>query len=170
MTEEALAFGVELEHLAGYEFRVRFDVPTMGELTLDEPAPLGRGNGPNASRVLAAAVGNCLTASLLFCLRKARLEPAGLKTTVRGFLARNPAGRLRVARLEVVIALEEGSGLEAARLKRCTTLFEDFCVVTESVRAGIPVAVRVTDAAGATLFENPGLPPGARTSTENRSS
>ncbi len=155
MTEESLAFRVELEHLAGYEFRVRFDIPAMGALTLDEPAPLGADKGPNAARVLAAAVGNCLSASLLFCLRKARLDPSGLKTAVYGRLARNAAGRLRVRELEVTIALE-AEGLEPARLERCTALFEDFCVVTESVRSGIPVAVRVTDTDGTTLFENPG--------------
>jgi hypothetical protein len=30
--------------------------------------------------------------------------------------------------------------------------FEDFCVVTESVRRGIPVGVRVVDAAGKPVF------------------
>jgi hypothetical protein len=32
--------------------------------------------------------------------------------------------------------------------QRCVEQFEDFCVVTQSVRAGIPVSVRVVDAAG----------------------
>jgi len=33
---------------------------------------------------------------------------------------------------------------DVARLERCASLFEDFCVVTESVRKGIPVNVSVT--------------------------
>ena len=32
--------------------------------------------------------------------------------------------------------------------------FEDFCVVTESIRGGIPVSVKVADAAGRTLHDN----------------
>jgi hypothetical protein len=32
--------------------------------------------------------------------------------------------------------------------------FEDFCVVTESVRHGIPVSVKVVDAAGRTLHDS----------------
>ncbi len=152
MTEEPLRFSLALEHIAGYEFRVRFDWAGLTPLVVDEPAPLGGQKGPNASRLLAAAVGNCLSASLLFCLRKAHLELAGLKTDVHGELARNADGRLRVARLEVAIALD--GDLAPARLKRCTEIFEDYCVVTESVRAGIPVSVRVTGAGGAILFES----------------
>ena len=40
---------------------------------------------------------------------------------------------------------------QAVRMKRCLELFEDFCVVTASIREGIPVAVEVVDAAGRLL-------------------
>lgn len=146
MTEQS-AFTVTLEHLEGYEFKVKFDWENVPDLALDEPEPLGQHHGPNASRVLAAAVGNCLSASLLFCLRKARVEPRGMRTEVTGTLARNENGRLRIAGLEVRISLDSGAE-PAARLARCSEIFEDFCVVTESVRHGIPVQVEVVDAAG----------------------
>jgi len=32
---------------------------------------------------------------------------------------------------------------DAGRLERCERLFEDFCIVTASIRQGIPVKVRV---------------------------
>jgi hypothetical protein len=35
---------------------------------------------------------------------------------------------------------------------RCLAQFEDFCIVTESVRHGIPVGVRVVDNMGQELF------------------
>ena len=37
--------------------------------------------------------------------------------------------------------------------QRCLEQFEDFCVVTESVRRGIPVAVTVVDAVGKVVHE-----------------
>lgn len=150
--DDETAFTIEITPVDGYEFRVKFDWDTVAPLTLDEAAPLGQQHGPNASRLLAAAVANCLTASLLFCLRKSRAEPIGLSTRVRGRLARNPQGRMRIGNLEVTIALDTDPD-SRARLDRCAGLFEDYCIVTESVRHGIPVNVRIVDGSGALLFE-----------------
>ncbi|MDE2089016.1 MAG: OsmC family protein [Gammaproteobacteria bacterium] len=150
---ESSAFTVTLEHLQGYEFKVKFDWENVPDVVLDEPEPLGVRRGPNASRVLAAAVANCLSASLLFCLRKARVEPQGMRTQVTGNLTRNENGRLRIAGLDVRIMLDTGPQ-PAARLARCAEIFEDFCVVTESVRHGIPVQVEVLDPGGARLHKS----------------
>lgn len=151
MTEKS-TFQLELEHVADYEFRVKFDWPDVPDLMLDEPVPLGSQRGPNASRLIAAGVANCLTASLLFCLRKSHAEPKGVKATVTGHTIRNEQGRLRLGGFEVTITVD-GDPDQAARLTRCTGLFENFCVVTESVRQGVPVSVRVVDTAGTVLHE-----------------
>jgi hypothetical protein len=49
-----------------------------------------------------------------------------------------------VGGLEVDIRLDQ----TVERLAHCAAQFEDFCVVTDSVRKGIPVSVKVLDAAG----------------------
>lgn len=145
-------FQVTVEQIQDYEFRVRFDPEGLPGLSVDEPPPVGAGAGPNASRLLAAAVGNCLSASLLFCLRKSRLQPDGVRSTVRGTVTRNEAGRLRIGALAVAIEVD---GLETGkRALRCADLFEDFCVVTASVRQGIPVTVSVS--ADGQLFHESG--------------
>lgn len=146
MTEDP-SFTIEIEHRSDFEFVVRFDWPQVAELALDEPSPIGSQTGPNASRLVAAALGNCLSASLLFCLQKARVEPAGLHATVRGTLTRNERGRLRLGGFHVTIALDAGD-VPRDRVERCLELFEDYCVVTESVRHGVPVDVDVVDADG----------------------
>jgi uncharacterized OsmC-like protein len=143
-------FTISLERLRDFEFKVTFDGEGIPELLLDEPAPVGGGAGPNASRILGAAAANCLCASLLFCLRKARQEPSGIKATVTGTLTRDDRGRMRVGGFDVVITVA-GIDKEAAGSRRCTDLFEDFCVVTASVRKGLPVNVQVLDEAGERL-------------------
>jgi uncharacterized OsmC-like protein len=148
MSEEP-KFTFTMEQLQDFEFKVKFDWDGVADLLLDEPAPLGRNAGPNASRLVGAAVGNCLTASLLFCLRKSRVETKGMKTTVTGTMARNEKGRLRIGGFDVQIRVE---GLEdRSRAQRCLGLFEDFCVVTASVKQGIPVNVEVVDEKGTKL-------------------
>jgi organic hydroperoxide reductase OsmC/OhrA len=145
------SFSVELEQGEGYEFRVRFDLPPDAELLLDEPAPLGRGRGPNAARLIAAAVANCLAASLVFCLRsKFRQNPGPVRAMATGRLERNARGRHRIAAIDVVLSLSENLG-ELPHQERCLEQFEDFCIVTQSIRQGIPVSVSVVDAAGQVL-------------------
>lgn len=133
-------FDVTLHRLDGYRFEVDFG-PTMLMLETDEPLPLGEGAGPNPTRILAAAIGNCLAASLLFCLQKSRVQVGDIAAHVSGTIVRNERGRLRVGRIHVSLApeLEDGD----ARAARCMELFRDFCIVTESVQAGIPIEVTV---------------------------
>jgi organic hydroperoxide reductase OsmC/OhrA len=151
MSEKLLHFSVELESREGYEFVARFDEPKDAELRLDEPPPLGAGRGPNAARLVAAAVANCLSASLLFCLRgKFKQHPGPLRAVATGTLVRNEKGRYRIGGIDVVLSLDAPQGA-LAHLDRCLEQFEDFCVVTESVRRGIPVSVKVLDEAGAEL-------------------
>ena len=145
---EALTFGLELEQQEGFEFRVRFDWPGAPELLLDEPEPLGRRRGPNAARLVAAAVANCLSASLVFCLRsKFRQNPGPVRAMATGRLERNDKGRYRIAGIDVTVSLAEKFG-DLPHQERCLEQFEDFCVVTQSIRAGIPVNVSVVDAEG----------------------
>lgn len=127
---------------AGYRFRVRFDQEGMPDLITDESPPLGEGKGPNPSRLLATAVGNCLAASLLFCLGKARLSVEGLEAEVLTEFTRNEGGRLRIGGMKVRL-LPRWTEETAAKAQRCLQIFEDFCVVTQAVRQGVPVEVQV---------------------------
>ena len=142
---EQRTFRVEMERIEGFEYRVRFEWEGVADVLMDEPAPLGGQKGPNATRLLAAAAANCLSASFLFCLQRSRIEISGMKTIATGRIVRNEKGRLRVGGLDVRIEVD---GVEAERLSRCRGLFEDFCLVSDSIRNGIPIAVEVTDRNG----------------------
>ncbi len=145
-----MEFTLALTRQQDYRFNVQFDLAGVPDLQLDEPAPLGAGAGPNASRLLAAALANCLSASLLFCLGKFKQDPQGISAQVTGKMTRNEQGRLRVGGIDVDIRL----GQAVERLEHCAAQFEDFCVVTDSVRKGIPVSVRVLDSAGQLIHQS----------------
>ena len=70
---------------------------------------------------------------------------------MHGELVRNDKGRIRIGRIEVTIRMAEDAAT-FQHMDRCLAQFEDFCVVTESVRQGIPVQVRVVDAQDAQVF------------------
>jgi uncharacterized OsmC-like protein len=136
----------------GFEFLAEFpDVPGAPALRFDEPAPLGANGGPNAVAVLSAAVGNCLAASLAFCLRRSRMDVEGLTANVTTRVARDEKGRHRIASIDVELApvfgQEAGSHGEHPRFERCGDQFEDFCTVTASVKRGIPVHVSLKSGA-----------------------
>lgn len=125
-----------------YEFVAEFnDLPGAPSILFDEPEPLGGNRAPNATAVLGAAVGNCLAASLAFCLRRARMEVEGLTASVTTHVVRNEKGRYRISGIDVELTPELGAAGESPRFDRCQELFEDFCTVTASVKRGIPVNV-----------------------------
>lgn len=127
----------------GYRFTATFpDVPGADLITLDEAAPLGTGAGPTPAGLLAAAIGGCLSASLTLCLNKAHLEPDAVNTHATARMARNESGRLRIEGIDVELT-PCFSTADHGRFDRCQALYEDFCIVTESVRRGIPVNVRI---------------------------
>ncbi|RIK61103.1 osmotically inducible protein OsmC [candidate division KSB1 bacterium] len=149
------AFSLRLERVENYQFKAIFDQEHLAPIILDEPPPLGHNKGPNPSRLLAAAVGDCLSASLLFCLQRAKIEVRNVTTEVAGALVRNEKGRLRIGRLDVRIMVDIAE--EQQRIVRCLELFEDFCVVTASVRRGITVSVVVTNPQGQELYRDEGI-------------
>ena len=146
--ESERRFSVVLQLDDLYRQIADFGLDGVPPLVVDEPPPLGTETGPNPARLLGAAVGSCLGASLLFCLRRSHVDVTDLRTTVEGTMIRNEHGRLRIGSLRVSIVPTVAEA-DRARLGRCMGLFEDFCVVTESVRAGIDVEVEVSPSSGA---------------------
>lgn len=140
---------VALTQQADFRFQIEFEggVPSI---VGDEPPPMGQSAGPSPVQFLASAVGNCLSNSLLFALRKFKQAPEPLRCEVQAEVGRNEQNRNRVLSLHARLHL----GVPAAQLvhlDRVLEQFEDFCTVTQSVRQGIPVKVEVLDVDGTVL-------------------
>jgi organic hydroperoxide reductase OsmC/OhrA len=143
-------FRIELRHQADFRFAVHFENPAIPVLITDEGAPVGGDAGPSPSQLLGTAVANCLAASLLFALRKYKNDvgPLHAVATVRN--VRNEQRRLRIGHIGVDLHLAVPAA-SIHMLDRILAQFEDFCVVTQSVRTAIPVTVRVLDSEQAVL-------------------
>lgn len=132
-----------------FQFEIDFG-GDKARLISDEGPPLGQDSGPSPAQLLSAAVGNCMSASLLFALRKFKQAPEPISCEVRADIGRNEAKRLRVLGLDVRLTLGVAAG-QLEHLDRVLDSFHDFCTVGASVAQGIPVRVSVFDARGAQL-------------------
>ncbi len=140
---------ITLRQQQDYQFQVDFG-EGIPPLLADEPAPLGTGQGPSPVQLLAAAVGNCLSDSLLFALRKFKQTPEPLHCTVDAEIGRNEQKRLRVLKMTAALHLGvPASSLE--HLDRVLDQFEAYCTVTQSVGQGISIELHVFDSSGQRL-------------------
>ncbi len=146
-------FRIELVQQSDYRFEAHFDDPDIPVLLTDERAPLGGNAGPSPVRLLAVAVANCLAASLLFAMRKFKNDPGPLRAVATVQMVRNAEKRLRVGRIAVDLHLEIAAS-SLTQLGRILGQFEEFCVVTQSVRLAFPVDVRVLDKGGTVLHSS----------------
>jgi len=140
---------VRLTQRRDYQFDTQFG-GKVPPLLADEPEPLGQGLGPSPVQLLAAAVGNCLSNSLLFALRKYKQQPKPLQCEVAATEGRNDQGRLRVLGITATLTLGDPAAA-IDHLERALAQFEAFCTVSQSVGQGIPITVQVVDADGARL-------------------
>jgi organic hydroperoxide reductase OsmC/OhrA len=141
---------VRLKQQADYQFAIYYNEdksPIMG----DEPPPLGKSEGATPSQLLIAAVANCLSDSLLFALRKFKQNPEPIETLATCEIGRNEQNRLRILAIRVEIHIGVlGDTLE--NLDRVLAQFQEFCTVSSSVSAGIPVNVFVIDSSKKQLY------------------
>lgn len=139
---------IVLEQEGPYAFKVSFEGTALEALHTDEPEPLGAGGGPNPSALLLAGIANCLGASLLFSLRKFKNAPGPIRAEITAKKGRNAEGRWRIPHADVAIHLSDKAA-DLEHFDRVLAQFEQFCIVTQSVRDGVSVDVRVIDADGA---------------------
>ncbi|MBR8450170.1 OsmC family protein [Burkholderia multivorans] len=141
---------IDVAQRARFSFEVTFAGTTLAPVLTDEPPPLGEGRGPNPVRLLAASVASCLAASLLFALERQRIDPQPVGAHVDVDMVQDDTGAVRVGAMAVRLSVGR-TWAELATSAQALERFDAYCVVTESVRAGIPISIDVRDANGALL-------------------
>lgn len=99
--------------------------------------------GPNPSRMLGLAILGCLSASFIFCLKKKNLSLDDLKAEGEVTLGRNEKGFWRVNKIDVKIDAKVDNPESLKRAEQCRKMYEDYCIVTQSVRKGIDINVNL---------------------------
>ncbi len=106
--------------------------------------------GPNPSRMLALGILGCLSASFIFCLKKRNFRVDDFNSEAEVTITRNKKGFWRIKKIDVNIEprIEDPEVLK--RAKQClkvtkdgVSFFEQYCTVTQSVRAGVDVNVSI---------------------------
>ena len=155
MKTETNSFTLTMEKTnSKMEFKTIFDKEQFPDLFFDEPKSSGGDDAyPSASRILTSAVMNCLSASLSFCLAKSRvpMENVQIKTEATTKISRNEEGRLRVQKIMVTITpLFKGNNESdftnedfLKKLERCIKIFENYCVVSQSIINGIDISTEI---------------------------
>ncbi len=85
--------------------------------------------GPNPSRMLGMAVTGCLSASFT--------------ATAEVIIKRNAKGFWRIGKINVEITPKIDTPEMQKRADLCRKMFEDYCIVTQSVREGIDIDVNL---------------------------
>ncbi len=139
-------YTIEMERKDKFKFLVDFGKESIPNLLMDETedVPGGENKGPTASMLLASAIGNCLSASLTFCLMKNKIELKNLKTKIIVKRQRNEEGFWRIPEVDVII-LPSLDNPDDKKYKRCVDIFKKYCVVTSSVEDGIKVNIDIQE-------------------------
>ncbi|MFX1364051.1 MAG: OsmC family protein [Promethearchaeota archaeon] len=106
--------------------------------------------GPNPSRMVALGVLGCMSASFIFCLKKRNFKVEDFKGEAEVTITRNEKGFLRIRKIDVKIEPKIGNPEALKRAKQCLkqvkdgySFFEQYCIVTQSIRSGIEVNVNI---------------------------
>lgn len=149
-TMDEKQFTLKLKRIERYVFQLDFG--EYGNILADEPEPLGGGEGPSPSALLAASVANCLSASLVYALSRNKEDPGEMSAEVTGTTGR--VGKfLRITNVKVALHLGVAKD-ELSSLTSALEVFENYCTVTQSVRAGVQVDVEISDNTGTIIHRS----------------
>ncbi|MFX0094320.1 MAG: OsmC family protein, partial [Candidatus Hodarchaeota archaeon] len=137
------SFTIKMKKTGPMQFTTTFD-KDFPELLFDEPVGSGGADKyPNASRILTAAVTNCLCASFTFCAMKSKIPVKEIEAQATCTTDRGDEGYWRIQKIEVKIIPTFGSDAPEKRKERCLDIFQNYCVVSASVKKGIDIKVDV---------------------------
>ncbi len=126
-----------------WQHQLKFKAKLDGfhEVEIDELEPHGTDSAPNPADYFLLAVGGCLSSSFIFSLSKFDVSLKKMHAKVRGKYTRVNE-RVRIERVDVVLEVEPSTERDLQEMKEwCIGVFRNFCIISESIRKGLPIGV-----------------------------
>lgn len=99
--------------------------------------------GPNPSKLLALSVLSCLASSFTFCLQKKNFSLSDIEGTAVITSKRNKKGFWRLKNIDVKLNPKIDNPEMLKRADQCKDSFEEYCVISESIREGIKINLKL---------------------------
>lgn len=99
--------------------------------------------GTSPTKLLALSVLGCLAASFSFCLQKKNFSLSELEGRAQVTISRNDKGFWRVKKIDVEMIPQINTPEMRKRADQCAEFFEQYCIITESLRNGFQVNVNL---------------------------
>ncbi len=132
-------FEVELNWVKNFLFEVKVD--GFPKFYLDELEPVGDDSAPNPADFLLVAVGGCVASSFLYSVLKYGIPLKKLQVKVQGKYTRKKE-MVRVGVIDVELQADMSSEKTSTEnLELCLNVFRKYCVISESLREGIPINI-----------------------------
>ncbi|MFX1572963.1 MAG: OsmC family protein [Promethearchaeota archaeon] len=140
--ESRVKVGIKLEEEMTY--RCDLGKIKMEDLFIDETHDTYTDKiGPHPSSLLALSVLGCLAASFTFCLKKKGFTLKELTGKAEVITRRNERGFWRVKAINIDIIPKIDNLNMRKRADICMKFFEQYCIISESLRAGMEVNVNI---------------------------
>jgi uncharacterized OsmC-like protein len=116
----------------------------MQDLYIDEKHKKNKDKvGPSPVKLFALSVLACLAASFIFCIQKKNLSLSDLEAKAETKIARNDKGFWRIKKIDICLIPKTNNLTIRKRINQCTKFFKNYCIISESVRKGIDIDIKI---------------------------
>ncbi len=134
--------GIKLEE--GMIFKCDLGKIKMNDLFIDDQNKKSIDKiGPNPSKLLALSVLGCLAGSFTFCLQKKNISLSDIEGKAIITSKRNEKGFWRLKKIDIILNPNIDNPQMRKRADQCQKSFEQFCVISESIREGIDININI---------------------------
>ncbi|MGV9173528.1 MAG: OsmC family protein [Promethearchaeia archaeon] len=119
----------------------------FSNIHMDEPESFhGTNKGPSPVEYFLLGIGGCMASTFVFCCQKNEIEIHDISITIDGQLTHREdrENLLQFQKIEGYIMFIPKHGEQNKQaIKQCINDFQKYCVVSNSLRQGIPLSVNV---------------------------